>query len=145
MAIGDEIERAAELVAPEIGVQVWVVKAVAAIVVCLVIAWVVWKLFVADGQAEKKHDVAAARAGQLVGQAQGAAGAKAANVVAGNATKETVIHETTRDHYVEITKQPGAGDPVSDPVWDAFVRSVCVRSSAAGLHDCQRLQEPSPK
>ena len=108
------------------------------------IGWVVWKLFFAEHAAQQKHDQAAAHAQAVVGQAEGSAGAAAANKVAESAARETIIHEITRDHYAEITKQPGADDPVPDAVWDAFVRSVCVRASAARLPDCQRLSKADP-
>jgi hypothetical protein len=106
--------------------------------------WAGWKLFFADGQAQRAHDQAQIHGQAVVNKAQGDAGAAASNIVAGAAQKETIIHETTRDHYVEITKQPGAGDPVNDAVWDAFVRSVCVRASASGEPDCQRLSQAGP-
>lgn len=116
-----------------------------AVVVAIVFGWVGWKLFFADHQAQIKAEQAHVQAVKKVGDAMSQAGAKAANTVAGSATKETIIHETTRDHYVEIQKQPGADDPVSDPLFDAFTRSVCMRDSAAGLPDCQRLQKVDPR
>lgn len=145
MTIGDELGKAAEVIAPELGVPVYVTRAVIFLVILGAVLFVGWKLFFSERQAEAKHDVAAAHAQQLVGQAQADAGAHAANVVAGNAASEAKTHEITRDHYVYINQQPGAGDPVSDSVWDAFERSVCVRASAASLPDCQRLQETDPK
>lgn len=123
---------------PSLKIVAW---AVAALAVLMIGAWVVWKLFFAEHAAEAKHAEVQIHAEQAVGKAKGDAGAKASNVVAGAATKETIIHETTRDHYLEITKQPGASDPVSDGVDAAFRRSVCLRASAARLPDCQRLQE----
>ena len=145
MSIGEDINRAAELVAPEFGIAEWAVKLIAAIAVGGFIVWAFWSIFFAGRQAEAKHDAVAAHAQQLVGQAEGNAGAAAANTVANNAAKEANTHEITRDHYVYINQQPGAGDPVSDPVWNAFVSSVCVRTSAAGLPDCQRLREADSK
>jgi hypothetical protein len=126
-----EVEGLATLVAPEIGVPVkmatWAMEALFAIVVAGIIVWAGWKLFFADGQANRAHDQAAAKAQVLVGNAQTQAGAAATNTVANGAVRETQIHEITRDHYVEITKQPGAGDPVSDPVWDAFC-ALCLHA-----------------
>lgn len=104
-------------------------------------AFVIYQTFFAGHAAQVKHDVAAAKAQGAVGTAEGAAGAKAANVVAGNGAKETIINNLTRDHYYDITKQPGAGDPVSDSVDDAGRHAICMRASAAGLPDCQRLRE----
>lgn len=141
--MGKELETAVETAVPVIGIPLQTAKL---IVVCLLVlailggaSWVIWKLFFAERAAEVKHDQVAAHAQQVVGHAEAAAGAKAANTVASDAQKETAVHEITRDHYVEITKAAGAGDPVPDAVWDAFERSVCVRASAAGLPDCQRL------
>lgn len=125
------------------------VKAVAyvvgAILVALLAGWMGWKLFFADHAAQAAHDKAEIHAVQVVGQAKGEAGANAVSVVAGTATKETIIHETTRDHYVEITKQPGADDPVSDPLFDAFTRSICMRVSAARLPQCQPVPGADPR
>jgi cell division protein FtsL len=95
-------------------------------------------------QEQVKHDQVQAQGEQLVTKAQSDAGAGAVGTVAKNAAAETKTHEITRDHYYEITKQPGAGDPVPQPVWDAFVRSVCLRASATGLPECDRLQKADP-
>lgn len=116
-----------------------------AVVIAAIAAWAGWKLFFADHAAEAAHDAAQIRAVQAVSKAKSDAGAKAANTVAGAAVKETVIHETTRDHYVEITKQPGADDLVPDAVDNAFRRAICMREAAARLPDCQRLQEAGPR
>lgn len=139
--IGKEIEAAVETAVPGLSLAKSVAIAVV-VLLLLVFGWyMVWKTFLAGGQAQAKHDEIAAHAQQLVGQAAASAGAKAANVVASDAQKEAKVHEITRDHYVEITKAAGAGDPVPDAVWDAFQHAVCVRASAAGLPDCQRLQK----
>lgn len=112
-----------------------------AVVIAAIAAWAGWKLFFADHAAAVAHDQAQIHAVQALRKAEGDAGAKAANTVAGAATKETIIHDTTRDHYVEITRQPGADDLVPDAVDNAFRRAICVREAAARLPDCQRLQE----
>jgi hypothetical protein len=148
MPIADEVEAAVDVLAPQVGVSLKIGKVIAWVVLAVLaiaLAWfLIWKLFIAGGQAQQKHEVAAAKAQAQVGQAQGAAGAAATNIVAGNGAKETITHEITRDHYAEITKQPGAGDPVTDAVDSAGRRAICMRASAAGLPDCQRLREAGP-
>lgn len=152
MTIGQEIEGLAADAVPgvleaKVGISAAkaIVIGIGALLLCGLLAWVGWKLFFAEHAAEMKHDVAAAKAGELVGKAQGGAGNHAANVIAGNGQKETVINNTTRTNYVEITKAPGAGDPVTDAVDAAGRRAVCMRASAASLPDCIRLRGPDPQ
>lgn len=143
------IDSAASVLAPQIAVSLRTAKLIAWGIVILLAAivggWIIWKLFFAERQAQAMHDQTAAKAGATVSAAQGQAGAKAANVVADSAAKETIIHERTRTNYVEITKQPGAGDPVSDAIDAAGRRAICLRFSAASLFDCQRLREANPQ
>jgi hypothetical protein len=119
------------------------VKIVAAVLLAAVLAWVGWKLFFAERAAERKTERVRTESTARVGTAQTQAGQRAVEVVAGNGAKETVIRETTRNNYYEITKQPGAGDPVSGAVDLAGRRAICLRASAAGLPECQRLQKAS--
>ena len=118
-----------------------VVYAVGGLLLTILIGWMVYRTFIAPGRVEKAQQVTRANTGEAIGKAQGQTGEKAANTVAANAGRQSRTETTTRENYENITRQPGADDPVSDPVWDAFVRSVCLRSSAAGLSDCKRLSE----
>jgi uncharacterized membrane protein YraQ (UPF0718 family) len=140
----DEVDLAARAVAGTFNWPVLLVKIGIGIVLAAACGLVIWKLFYAEHQAQVKHDQVQAQGEQLVTKAQSDAGAGAVGTVAKNAAAETKTHEITRDHYYEITKQPGAGDPVPQPVWDAFVRSVCLRASATGLPECDRLQKADP-
>ena len=106
--------------------------------------FMIYQTFFAGGRAALKHEEVKAKAEHAVGAAQGEAGANAANVVAGNATKETIIREITRTNTNEIFRQPGAGDPVADAVDAAGRRAICMRSSAAGLPDCNGLRPAGP-
>lgn len=144
MGLRDEFDAVTDVVAPELGFAKIAVKIGLAFLALAIVAFAFWWIFLKDGQARQRHDLATARAGQLLGQANGSAGAHAANTIAKQSGDEAKVHEITRDHYVEITKQPGAGDQVSDAVDSAFRRAVCLRASAASLPDCQRLQEANP-
>lgn len=146
--MSSEIEEAIETVAPEIGVPLklarWAVYVLIGLSIAALVIWVVWKLFFAEHAAQVKHDEVQAHAQAAVGAAEGSAGAHAANVVATGSTKETIIHDTTHTNTIEISRQPGAGDLISPDVDAAFRKSVCMRASAAGLPDCQRLPEAGP-
>jgi uncharacterized membrane protein YraQ (UPF0718 family) len=144
MNLGEDLEVAVGAVSTTFNWPVLLVKIGIGLVLAAAGGWVIWKLFFAEHQAAVKHDQVQATGQTLVNKAQGDAGAGAVGIVAGNAKAETKTHEITRDHYYEITKQPGAGDPVSQPVWDAFVRSVCMRPSAISLPECDRLQKTDP-
>lgn len=138
------IEEVAEAIVPGVAPAKIAIYAVGGLLIAALAIFVIWKLFFAEHAAQLKHDEVAAHAQAAVGAAEGNAGAHAANVVAGGATKETIIHDTTHTNTIEITRQPGAGDLISPDVDAAFRRAVCMRASAAGLSDCQRLPEAGP-
>lgn len=138
------IRKAIEAAFPGVALARIAAYALAGIVLVIFVGWAGWKLFFAERAAEAKHDKVQAETQGRVGQAEGAAGANAANVVANGAQREVITNTTTRTNYVEITRQPGAGDPVSDAVDHAGRNAVCLRSSAAGLPDCIRLREANP-
>lgn len=106
--------------------------------------FVIYQTFFAGRVATAKHDQQQVKAQGEVSKAQGNAGAAAANAVANQGVRERVIRETTNNNYRTITASPGAGDPVNDAVDAAGRRAICLRASAAGLSDCQRLQEANP-
>lgn len=120
------------------------VRAALGLLLAIIVVWAGWKLFFAERAAQRKSDIVKAETQGRVGKAEGAAGANAANVVAAGAQREVITNTTTRTNYVEITRQPGAGDPVSDAVDAAGRNAICLRSSAAGLPDCIRLREAHP-
>ena len=146
--MSNEIDGLAAVVAPEVGIPLkfakWALWGLAGLLVAVFAGWVLWKLFFAERAAQAEHDKVQAETQVLVGKAEGNAGAAAANIVAGTSTKETIIHDTTRTNTIEITKQPGASDPVSDAVDAAGRRAICLRTVAASLPDCQRLQKANP-
>lgn len=116
-------------------------KLVAGVLVAALFGFMLYQTFFAAGRAKAVHAEAAAQAGGLVNGAKADAGGAAVNTVAGNAAKESGIRERTITNYVEITKQPGAADPITDELDAAGRRAICLRASAAGLPDCQRLRE----
>lgn len=124
----------------------WKQLLIAGVVVAtlLVGGYVAYKIFIEPGRVTTAVAEGKAKASEKLGDAQGKAGAGASNTVATQSAKETIIYSNTRDHYHEITKQPGAGDPVPPAVWDAFRRSVCLRESAAHLPDCQQMPAARP-
>ena len=129
---------------PGVSIGEIAVKAVLVLILAIVLIWAGWKLLFAERAAQAKHDKVQAETQARVGQAEGAAGANAANVVANGAQREVITNTTTRTNYVEITRQPGAGDPVSDAVDNAGRNAICLRASAAGLPDCIRLRAAYP-
>ena len=129
---------------PGVSIVEIAVKAFLILILAIVLIWAGWKLFFAERAAQAKHDKVQAETQARVGQAEGAAGANAANVVANGAQREVITNTTTRTNYVEITRQPGAGDPVSDAVDAAGRNAICLRASAAGLPDCIRLRAAYP-
>lgn len=144
MKIAQEVDAAVDLMVPGVGWAKLAARAVLVLVAIAIAGFIIWQVFIAGRAAQQKHDVAESHGQAVVGKAQGQAGGAAANIVANGAAKETIIREKTRTNYVEITKQPGAGDRVSDAVDAAGRRAICLRASAAGLPDCQRLQETRP-
>lgn len=115
---------------------------VAGIAALIVLAVFYWFFFVRPAQ---NAQAAAQAHGQAVVSKHEDQGAHAAvKTISDNAQGETHTNTVTRTNYVYITKQPGAGDPVSDPVWNAFVRSVCMRAAAANDPQCVGLHDAHP-
>ncbi len=141
MSIGEDILKPA---VPGLSLADLAIRAIGALILAALLIWAGWKLFFAEGAAQRKSDTVAAETSGRVGQAQGAAGQNAANVIANGAQREIITNNNTRTNYVEITRQPGAGDPVSDAVDAAGRSAVCLRTSAASLPDCIRLREADP-
>lgn len=119
-----------------------IVWLVAALLVVVVGGWFFWKLIIAPMNAA--HDIAAIHGQGVVDKADAAAAHGAIGVIDKTNNGEAGIAAKGRDHYVYITKQPGADTAVPDALWDAFIGSVCLRDSAAGDPQCQRLRKPNP-
>lgn len=119
-----------------------IAAALAAVVVLAVAGFVAYRVFWAP--IEAKRAVAAAKGETAIAGAGVQSGAAAVGIVSGNAQGEKNTDQTTRTNYVYITKAAGAGDPVNPGVDAAGRRAVCLRASAAGLPDCQRLREAHP-
>ncbi len=91
-----------------------------------------------------KHDIAAAHGQQVINKAGTDSAKEAVQAIATHDKQEQHTDTVTRTNYVYITKQPGSSDPVNPALYDAFVHSVCLRDSAAGLPGGQGLQQPNP-
>lgn len=111
-------------------------------IAAIALGFIVYRSFIAPVNA--KHDIAAAHGQQVINQAGTDSAKEAVQAIAAHDKQEQHTDTVTRTNYVYITKQPGASDPVNPALFDAFTRSVCLRDSAAGLPECQRLQQPNP-
>lgn len=118
---------------------VWIVASVTAV---LFIGWLFWHFIIAPMDAA--HDTAVIRGQGVVDRADAAAAHGAVGVIDRTNKGEAGIAAKGRDHVVYINKQPGSDTVVPDPVWNAFIQSVCVRDASAGDPQCQRLREPHP-
>lgn len=92
----------------------------------------------------QQHDLAARKGEAAIAQGAQQSGHDAIRTIQGNHAHEQAIDQQTRTNYVYITKAAGAGDPVNPAVDAAGRHAICLRSSAAGLSECQRLLKPNP-
>jgi cytoskeletal protein RodZ len=143
-----ELDTLAEVVAPEVALPMqvtkWVLRGIASLAVVGLIVFVIWKLFFAQHAAEQKSEIVQAKGAAAVSQAGAEAGKAAVTTVTNNYTYAAASDRKTQENRHAILQAPGASQPV-DPALDALVRSdICMRTSAASLPECQRLQQPAP-
>lgn len=144
MSIGDDINKAAEVMAPELGIAEWAVKAIAAGVVALFLGFVVWKLFFAERQAEQKSQQVQTQATIATAKAGAAAGQDAVRIVVDNGKGAAAVDAAVKGAVNEILKAKGAAEQLDPSLDDLGRRSICVRLSAASLPECQSLQRTNP-
>lgn len=136
MTIGDLETKAAGWALKNI---VWIVVGT---VVFLLAFWAFYVLII--GPMNAKHDAAAIHGQGVVDKADAAAAHGAIPVIEKTNSGEAGVAAKGRDHVIFITKQPGADTVVPDALWSAIVGSVCMRDSAAGDPECERLRKPHP-
>jgi hypothetical protein len=124
----------------------WALKNIVYIAICIGIVLLffafVWRFILAPMNAA--HDNAVIKGQGIIDKADAAAAHGASPVIERTNNGEAGIAAKGRDHVVFITKQPGADTVVPDPLWNAFIQSVCMRDSAAGDLQCKRLREAHP-
>lgn len=144
MSLGDDIERVAEVAAPQLRVPIIAAKITIGILVAAVAGFVIWKVFFAERAAEQKHDLIQAQGQAKISDAGAKAGAAAVPIIVKNFQSGAAIDAQTQEAIREALKAPGAKQSVDPALDDLGRRAICVRASAAGLPECQRLLHPPP-
>lgn len=126
------------------GFMAWVEKYTAFLVIGAVTLAIIGLLIWRHHEQVLVNAAAPAKAQAQVNAADAQSGRDAVNAVSGNGKKEAATDDTTRKNNVIILKTPGAEVSLS-PALDAAGRvAVCLRESASGLPECQRLLHPNP-
>lgn len=148
MNIGDEVDTAAAILAPEAAISLKAAKAilwVAGILIAGGFAYgLIWWLFLSKPAAEAKHNAVQLQATQGMGQAAVASGHEAVQITVDNSKAAAGIDAAVKGALNEIARAKGADAEIDAAVDDVGRRAICLRSSAAGLPECQSLQHTGP-
>lgn len=127
-------------------VWAWIIKnaiyLVSALAVVVGALWLFQTLIL--GPMNAKHDAAAASGQAAIGGAGQASAADAIQRAYDNGLKAGKTDAVTRTNTIYIRQQPGANDAINPALFAAFVKSVCMRDSAAGLPECNGLRQSGP-
>ena len=121
-------------ISTEIDAAAWTAKhalyLIGGLLVLAMAAFVIYRVFVAPGEA--KRAIAVEHATGAINSGGAASAHDAVQAVAGNAIHETTVHDTVRIEHDTIIRTPGADAPVSDQLDAGGRAAVCMLISAPG-------------
>jgi hypothetical protein len=135
-------EEAAEVAMPGLKIGKWIVVGIVALILAGLAGWVIWKLFFAQHAAEQKSAIVQAQGQGEIDKAGALAGQDAVPIIVKNYNTGAAIDAKTQEAIRDILKAQGAAQAIDPAVADLGRRAICLRTSAAGLLECQHLFEP---
>lgn len=146
--MSDLIESAAALAVPGGGIAarlvkygLWVVGGLLAIGAAVALIW--W-LFFSNGAAKQKSEIVGAQGRGAISAAGAKSGVDAIRITVDNSKAAAGIDAAVRSAIDEIRKAKGSEVAVDPAVDAAGRRAICLRPSAAGIPECERLLGTGP-
>lgn len=107
-------------------------------------SFVIWKVFFAERAAQAKSERVENQGRSAISEAGAKSGVEAIKITVDNGKAAAGIDAAVRSAIDEIRKAKGAEVAVDPSVDAAGRRAICLRPSAAGLPECQRLLGTGP-